>query len=237
MTKKINISHVVLPAPIPAELSFAIVADLHDREGERIADMVLSLSPDACLIPGDFFETPPRRSYYKYGEALAFLRRVAPEMPVFYAPGNHDYTMPDEVKHEMDALGVHILADSAVTWHGIHIGGLLSRQYADKTPNKAFLSDFAARDGYKLLLAHHPEYFRHIRPLPIDLSIAGHAHGGQWRFFGRGVYSPGQGLFPRYTSGLYEGRLLVSRGLKISTPIPRFFNPRELMLLTLSPKQ
>ncbi len=235
MTKKINISEVTVTAPIPRELRLAVVADLHDREGERVAEMVLACHPDACLLAGDLFETPPRRSYYRYDEAITLLRRLAPRMPVFYAPGNHDFTMPPAVSEEMDKCGVIRLIDSHLTWEGILIGGIASAQYTGKVPNLAFLRSFASLDGYKLLIAHHPEYFRYIRPLGIDLTVAGHAHGGQWRIFGRGVFSPGQGLFPRYTEGLYENRLLVSRGLKISRPIPRIRNPREVVILTLAP--
>jgi predicted MPP superfamily phosphohydrolase len=67
----------------------------------------------------------------------------------------------------------------------------------------------------------------------IDLVLSGHAHGGQWRFLGQGILSPGQGLFPKYTSGVHEGRygrMIISRGL--SNPykaVPRFGNPCELV--------
>ncbi len=237
MTKKINISHVTISAPVIRKLTFAVVADLHNREADHVADLVLSLSPDAVLIPGDLYEAPPRRSYYAYDEAITLLKRLAPHLPIFYTPGNHDYTYPDGLIDEMDALGIIRLENSTCEWEGIRIGGVVSMQYDGKTPDTSFLGAFSTQDGYKLLLCHHPEYFRHIRPLPIDLTIAGHAHGGQWRFFGRGIFSPGQGLFPRYTSGLYDGRLLVSRGLKISRPIPRIFNTREIVLLTLSPEE
>ncbi len=235
MTKKINISRVVLPADIPAEVTFAVVSDLHDREGEEVAQLVHSLSPDAVLLPGDLFETPPRRSYYRFEEACKLLRALSP-LPIFYAPGNHDYRLPEEVDACMTACGVTKLLNTSCDWHGVKLGGIPSAQYAGKVPNTDFLEQFAKEDGFKLLLCHHPEYFRHIHPLAIDLTVSGHAHGGQWCFFGHGVYSPGQGLFPRYTAGLYEGRLLVSRGLKISTPIPRIFNPREIILLTLKPR-
>ncbi len=237
MTKKINISEQRIIADIASPLRLAVVADLHNREGKRVAELVLSLAPDAVLIPGDLYETPPRRSYYAYEEALAFLEAVSPHIPVFYAPGNHDYKEPDDVVNKMHALGVTRLYNASVTWRDIHIGGVVSAQYVKgHEPNTMFIDAFSTLPGYKLLLCHHPEYFRHIRRTNIDLTVSGHAHGGQWRVFGRGIFSPGQGLFPKYTSGLYEGRLLVSRGLKISTPIPRFGNPREIVMLSLIPK-
>jgi predicted MPP superfamily phosphohydrolase len=97
------------------------------------------------------------------------------------------------------------------------------------------MEDFASLPGYKLLMSHHPEYYaRYLRPYDIDLIVSGHAHGGQWRIFGRGVYAPDQGLFPAYTSGLHEGRLIISRGVANSVPlVPRFFNPCEVVTVTV----
>ena len=101
----------------------------------------------------------------------------------------------------------------------------------------SWLDGFEKEDGYKILLCHHPEYWCLREPMlrdrKIDLVLSGHAHGGQWRFWGRGVFAPGQGLFPEYTSGIHYGqdcRMIISRGL--SNPyrfIPRFGNPCEVV--------
>lgn len=104
-------------------------------------------------------------------------------------------------------------------------------------PETAWLSDFEKEQGYKVLLCHHPEYWSLREPQlchhPIDLVLFGHAHGGQVRLFGRGVYAPGQGWMPKYTSGVFEGehgKMLVSRGLaNTAGPVPRVFNPTEVV--------
>ena len=50
----------------------------------------------------------------------------------------------------------------------------------------------------------------------------------------QGIYSPGQWLFPRLTSGFYEdGRLLVSRGMTNATWAPRINCECELIILHL----
>ncbi len=215
---------------------FVLLTDLHNRAEATLAQQILALRPDAVLIAGDLFECPPRRRYTRFSEATALLLALR-GVPVFYAGGNHDYRLPSELARVMRECDVTPLLDDSVSFRGMLLGGLNSAQYEkEKTPNLAFLNEYAGKTGYKILLCHHPEYYpRYIRDLPIDLTLSGHAHGGQWTLFGRGVYAPGQGLFPRYCAGLYEGRLLVSRGLKVSRPIPRIGNPRELVLLTLSP--
>lgn len=103
-------------------------------------------------------------------------------------------------------------------------------------PKTDWLDEFEKTDSYKLLLCHHPEYYpRYLQDRKIDLICSGHCHGGQWRYYSpihrewRGVYGPGQGLFPKLSSGLYDGRLLVSRGLSNTVILPRFFNPTEVI--------
>jgi predicted MPP superfamily phosphohydrolase len=108
------------------------------------------------------------------------------------------------------------------------IGGAVHARY--HKPETEWLPAFAGQAGYHILLSHHPEYFPLI-PDSIDLILSGHAHGGQWRIFGHGVWSPGQGWWPRWTRGVYCGRLVVSAGLSNTTWIPRIENPTEIVYL------
>ena len=112
----------------------------------------------------------------------------------------------------------------------VRVGGLSS------IPDKKWLEEFSQKDGYKILLCHHPEYYTGwIKGAELDtfnLVISGHTHGGQWRFFGHGVYAPGQGLFPKYAKGKF-GKLVISAGVSSTTPIPRLHNPEEIVIIRL----
>lgn len=104
-----------------------------------------------------------------------------------------------------------------------------------------WLDDLEKADGYKILLCHHPEYWSLREPMlkdrKIDLVLTGHAHGGQIRIMGQGIFSPGQGLFPKYTAGIHRGKngsMVISRGL--SNPyslVPRLGNPCEVVYVEL----
>jgi predicted MPP superfamily phosphohydrolase len=63
--------------------------------------------------------------------------------------------------------------------------------------------------------------------------VSGHAHGGQFRLLGRGVYAPGQGLLPRYTRGVEDGRMIISAGAGNPARMPRWGNPCEVLMITL----
>ena len=113
-------------------------------------------------------------------------------------------------------------------------------------PDLTWISDYLKTDGFHILLSHHPEYGQyppvHLMDKPIELILSGHAHGGQIRYYSprrhswSGIFAPFQGIFPRYTEGLHKGRygnLIISRGLSNTGPVPRLFNPREIVYVVL----
>ena len=157
------------------------------------------------------------------------------------------------------ATGVTLLDNSWIERDGLVIGGLTSGYVTDyrtfraesgssdryprqesisgiggavhasaHKPDTAWLSAFAAQTGFHILLSHHPEYLPLI-PSSIELVLSGHAHGGQWRVFNHGVWAPEQGSWPKWTRGVYAGRLVVSAGLSNTTWIPRIWNPTEVV--------
>lgn len=92
-------------------------------------------------------------------------------------------------------------------------------------------------EGYSIVLSHRPEYFKEFVNSKANLVLSGHTHGGQVRFKGLGsVYAPNQGMFPKYSDGLYEEdgtKMVISRGLGDSGVPFRLNNPPELILVTL----
>lgn len=233
-----QITTYTIPARLRRSLTVAQVADLHDRPFEPVLQALRAEPPDLIAVTGDLFcrlDTSVN--------TLPFLRQATEVAPVFLSLGNHEQLEEGEAQRLCDT-GAVVLDNTAVRFGELMVGGVTSgfgrqRQGNCKRtppPDTAFLDAFAALEGFKLLLCHHPEYYPlHIRPRAIDLTLSGHAHGGQWRLFGHGVFAPGQGLFPRYTAGVYEGRLVVSRGLANTASVPRFGNPTELVRVRLEP--
>ena len=114
------------------------------------------------------------------------------------------------------------------------IGGAVTA--SQHQPETDWMEGFASAPGFHLLLSHHPEYFPLVPPT-IDLMLSGHAHGGQIQLYNpfkrewRGLWCPGQGFLPRWTRGVYDGRLVVSAGLSNTASVPRLFNPCEVVFV------
>jgi predicted MPP superfamily phosphohydrolase len=215
-------------ADIPDDVKFIFVSDLHECEIEPILDAVKSAKPHAVLVGGDFVHD---RLNYKVG--FEFIKRSCSICPTFVSLGNHDLKYGEDIRGEIINRGALLLDNCAASFNGIHIGGLSSCLSEKEMPDTEWLGDFAKLDGFKILLSHRPEYYeKYLREFQIDLTISGHAHGGQWRFFGRGAYAPDQGVFPKYSAGIYDDRLIVSAGAaNPQSPIPRIFNPKEILLI------
>lgn len=215
---------------IDQPLRFAVTPDLHSSPFDDVLEEFARC--DAVLLPGDLVDR-----HRKNNENAERFLRIVPEIaPVFYSVGNHErkYRRAEEFFRLIRASGVTFLQNECVRFRGICIGGLSS---AKESPDTGFLDRFEREEGYRLLLCHHPEIWRdYVNGRDIDLTLCGHAHGGQIQIRGRGLYAPGQGLFPKLTDGLYgDGKMLLSRGMTNGAKprIPRIGNPCELIILTL----
>ena len=234
------------------DIRICLVADLHDKKPDKCIKTLKLASPDIILCAGDILERLDGNRDKENKNGFEFLNEAKNIAPTFYSFGNHELyggskekkkfpitnrKITDENKKKLSESGVSLLDDEYTKYKSIVIGGLSSglADYSDNIPNLEFAKEFADLCGYKILICHHPEYYKkHLQNLDIDLVVSGHAHGGQWRIFGRGVYAPNQGLFPKYTSGIHDGRHIISRGVSNSvSPIPRIFNPTEVVYISI----
>ena len=226
-------------------IKIALCSDLHDNRFSRALDILQEEHPDLIAIPGDMGEDPHDLN----ARGIAFVSACTSIAPTVYALGNHDkaFNSHRAMSERIQKSDIILLDDTDIRFRDIWIGGLTSgfRNHkregyfkAPPAPNLRWLDDvFCKREGFKLLLSHHPEYYpSYFQQRKIDLILSGHAHGGHWQLFGRGVLAPGQGFLPEYTHGLHENRLVISRGMGDHTFIPRWHNPREIVMIQLLPK-
>lgn len=222
-----------------AQFRAAVVSDTHEAEPGPIIEAVRKIAPDIIFLPGDIVEakTPLSAALHdgaKSRAAYELLRGLCRIAPVYYGLGNHETCLTERQREMIVKTDVHLLEDSyaRVKLRGqqLVIGAVTCPEHGDvEDASRRMLADFRRQDCYRVLICHKPELYIHeFYDERDDIVLAGHAHGGQWRFFGRGVFAPGQGLFPRYTRGFY-GNLLVSAGAHNSESIPRINDPCEIL--------
>ena len=229
MTPRVIRRYTVVSDKITEPMTLAVMSDLHNAPFEDILPALSGV--DAILLVGDLLNRHQHGTAY----AEAFLREMPQIAPTFFSKGNHEWKSADWPAFctMLEHSRVTLLDNRFTRFHGLLLGGLSS---APKDEIRTgWLEEMSLSKGFRLLMCHQPEWYpRYVHRYALDLTLSGHAHGGQICLKGQGIYSPGQGIFPKLTHGLYDhGHLLVSSGMTNSSHMPRWGNPCEIILLRL----
>lgn len=229
----------------------AHISDLHNAkmgdDNENLLSMLREAKPNIIAITGDLIDS--RNTDIE--TALQFTKEAVKIAPCYYVTGNHEARVGEyqSLKEGLNKVGVTILEDERtdIELSGEHIALL---GVNDPSFNTDYLLDDDSdvidtrlkqltieTDTFTVLLSHRPELFDVYAENDMDLVLAGHAHGGQFRLpFIGGLAAPNQGLFPKYDSGLYtkdNTNMIVSRGIGNSLFPFRFNNRPEVILIEL----
>lgn len=214
-------------------LRIAHVSDLHNsRLWRKTITLLEEAKPDIICITGDLVDSRQP----DFVAAYAFVAEAIRIAPCYYIPGNHEHRFSSEkfieLMDDLRELGVTVLLNENTTF--------------DRNGEKLIIvgyshgnvSNLPKSEGYRLLLAHHPEKFLDYANEDYDLILCGHAHGGQFRLpIVGGLYAPGQGAFPQYDAGLFrrdDATMIVNRGIGNSGFPIRFANRPEVIVITLN---
>ena len=223
----------------------AVISDLHGKEfgegNEKLLDYVRDLDPDCIAVVGDLLHEEEQLAMVP-----AVARGLAAVAPTYYVTGNHEWAagVAPELEELLVSCGVHVLSNEYVM---LEQGGdriaLLGAEdangYADQLTVADLAQEVRAREGavYTILLSHRNNHYEQYAAAGIDLTLAGHAHGGLIRLPGTdGLIGPKRELLPDYTAGLYDldyGQMAVSRGLGNQFPCFRLFNRPDVPLIIL----
>lgn len=230
----------------------AQISDLHigpfmsAAEIRRVAGMANRLKPDLILLTGDYITWDPS-TQGAVVDALSVLR--AP-YGVIGTLGNHEQWTHTEasITRLFQAQGTMVLRQQNTTLRaggdelnligvdyesrhhmGPHFEGVV-RQYLTA------IESLVRRDTVNILMSHNPNTFDRAAALGIDLSLAGHTHGGQvtMEFISPDI-SPSRFVTP-YVVGWFAkpgGKLYVNRGIgTIGVPM-RIGAPPEITVYEL----
>ena len=226
----------------------AQISDLHNEEfgehNEELLTLLRDSNPDIIVITGDLIDC--RNT--DYGVAIRFCKEAVKIAPTYYITGNHESRVSELslLTETLEYWGITYLANDFATitkdGQSIRLIGMTDPNFGSIFHHTSFeevLQGLLPKDdAYTVLLSHRPELFETYVSFDVELALAGHAHGGQFRIpIIGGLYAPDQGIFPEYDSGLYtqDGTtMVVSRGLGNSIFPFRFNNPPELIIVELN---
>jgi predicted MPP superfamily phosphohydrolase len=261
-----TIERVDVPvANLPPELDGLRIAQLSDihigdymppREIARAVDMANDLQPDISFVTGDFIsgEGDPLDT------CITELSRLRAPLGVWGCNGNHEIYAgaEDDAERLFREKGMRLLrAASAVVEHNGGRFNLLGVDYQrdhmtsegdHPGPMLQEIEHLIRRDMPNVLLSHNPNSFHRAAEMGIELSLAGHTHGGQVRFeivdhsvsparlitpFVAGLYHLPMPFSAPASNGAQKAALYVNRGLgTLGFPV-RIGVPPEITLLTL----
>jgi len=182
----------------------------------RAVGMANELKGDLTVVTGDFI-TGQRDPLE---DCIAELSRLRAPLGVWGCNGNHEiYAKAEEASARLfQKFGMKLLRqeNAELRWHGsaFNLIGVDYQRQRDEQGNHppmlVGLEPMVRRDVPNILLSHNPNSFPRAAELGIELSLAGHTHGGQVRVeILDHRWSPAEFLTP-YVAGLYQRPLFVS---------------------------
>jgi predicted MPP superfamily phosphohydrolase len=250
---RLQVRHVELPSAKLSNpgtpLRIVHLSDLHverlTRREQDLPALVAGLKPDLIVLTGDYLNTSFRRDPRALSDLRTLLLQLHAPGGIVAIWGTPQVDFPDVLRPVLAGVGIVLLEDEArevvVRDHRLWLIGLAT--YRDLKLGGARLRELSAcapPGAYTILLHHTPDLMPQAAALGVDLVLAGHTHGGQWRLPWFGALHTSSRFWKRYESGHHqEGttHLYVSRGLGMEgygVPRARFFCPPEVVSITIA---
>ena len=212
---------------VAQEIKIVQITDLHNKKffnnNRQIYEDIRKINPDFIVLTGDMIDRKTKDYSYIYS-FLNDLMKI--NQHVYYLMGNHELSHWNigAFEKELSKMGIVLIDNRVDLYKDIEIYG---DGYSKKADNV-----------FSLELVHNP-LSAIDNNQGFDLVLAGHTHGGQVRLpLISAFYAPGQGIFPKYSKGLYkinDSLLYVDSGLG-NTFLPiRLFNQSQISFIDIIP--
>ena len=221
-------------------LKIAIIADLHlgrkfitPQKLNYIVKLVNKQNPDIIVFLGDLDPQSMYEARISEQSVINSLITLNAPLGKFAVLGNHDYEPEDVAKDILIKSNFTILEDDVFHLKYkddiIQIIGLKDLWWGSDIYNVNYNKSFTT-----ILLSHDPDIFPKVKSF-VNLTLAGHTHGGEVSipFIGP-LYVPSR-YHRKYAKGIItedNHTLFVSSGIGTLSQF-RFCNPPEVSILKL----
>jgi predicted MPP superfamily phosphohydrolase len=212
------------------QLSDLHIGDFMPRAAiRRAVDMANTLQADLAVLTGDLISD----GHDPLEDCIAELSQLRAPLGIWGCHGNHERSAGVEARAQAlyQRYGMHVLRQQCVevSWRGgsVNLIGVDDqrerRPSGDQSPMLHGIEALVRTDIPNILLSHNPNTFERAAALGIELSLAGHTHGGQIRFaLGNRQWSPACFTTP-FVAGLYRlplGHETHTAGSEVTPPRP-----------------
>jgi len=255
--RKVEVPIADLPKALDG-LTIVQLSDIHigdfmpREEVQRAVAMANDLGADMAVVTGDFISN----EYDPLEDCIRELSKLRAPLGTWGCNGNHEiYARAEDAAQRLfQQHGMRLLRQENVEIE--HNGGKFNligvdyqRDHMTSGPKRPMLEGIEpliSREMPNVLLSHNPNSFRRAAQMGIELSLAGHTHGGQVKFeIVDHSISPAR-LITDFVAGLFnlpmtnteaaagkKSFLYVNRGLGTFGMPVRLGVPPEITLLTL----
>jgi predicted MPP superfamily phosphohydrolase len=188
--RRVEIPIANLPSALDG-MQIAQISDIHlsgymsRTDVRRAVDMTNDLGADLSVVTGDFITG----SADPIADCIEEVSRLHAPLGVWGCNGNHEiYAKAEDAAEQLFAqAGMKLLRqeNAQLTFRGAQFN-LIGVDYqrernleGRRTPVLATVDPLIRRDMPNILLSHNPNTFNRAAELGIELSLAGHTHGGQ----------------------------------------------------------
>ena len=216
-------------------LKIVFVSDFHVKKYQknrlkRTVELINKQNADIVLSTGDYVSGHKIKSTLNIQELFKELSKIKSKYGYYTVLGNHDGWIGENIiSKELEKYSVKILKNENTAVNiddrTIYIAGIEDLI----TGNPSVVKALKGVKSPVILLTHHPDMFTLV-PNGVNLTLAGHTHGGQIRLpFIGALVVPSQ-FGNKYAMGLIEEKegnnikkMIVTKGIGTSI-IPVRFN-------------
>lgn len=214
---KLEVNHYKIQDTQLKGIKVVFASDFHikpyqQKRLDKIIELINAETPDLVLSAGDFVSGHNEKMTMPIEDIAKSLGKVKSKYGFYTTLGNHDtWQDAERITKALEANGIKVLANENVpiqlSNQKFYIAGI-----EDLMTGKPDI--YKAINGVKaptILLTHSPDMFVKV-PENINLTLAGHTHGGQIRLPFIGPIFTASNFGDKYSKGLIEenGRKLIT---------------------------